>query len=49
VFPVPPEYAKEDVEFLAGLLVKGQYRAVIDRSYPLEDAVGGPRRSEMWY
>jgi NADPH:quinone reductase-like Zn-dependent oxidoreductase len=46
VFPVPPKYAKEDVVFLAELLAKGQYRAVIDRTYPLAEAVAAARYVE---
>lgn len=36
VFPVPPRYTKQDVLFLKQLMETGQYRAVIDRRYPLE-------------
>jgi NADPH:quinone reductase-like Zn-dependent oxidoreductase len=32
-------YAKEDVLFLKRLIEAGEYRAVIDRTYPLEDVV----------
>jgi NADPH:quinone reductase-like Zn-dependent oxidoreductase len=32
-------YTKEDVLFLKGLIEAGEYRAVIDRTYPLEDVV----------
>src|SRR5262249_26051952 len=32
-------YRKQDVLFLKRLLEAGRYRAVIDRSYPLEDVV----------
>jgi len=34
-----PRYRTEDVLFLRGLIEAGKYRAVIDRSYPLEDVV----------
>jgi NADPH:quinone reductase-like Zn-dependent oxidoreductase len=34
-----PTYTKEDVLFLKGLIEAGQYRAVGDRTYPLEDVV----------
>ncbi len=33
------KYTKEDVRFLKGLIEAGQYRAVIDRRYPLEDVI----------
>jgi NADPH:quinone reductase-like Zn-dependent oxidoreductase len=32
-------YTKEDVLFLKRLIEAGEYRAVIDRTYPLEDVV----------
>ena len=32
-------YTKEDVLFLKGLIEAGAYRAVVDRSYPLDDVV----------
>jgi NADPH:quinone reductase-like Zn-dependent oxidoreductase len=34
-----PHYTKEDVRFLKELLEAGEYRAVIDRTYPLEDVI----------
>ena len=37
-FPIPP-YRQADVELLAKLFEGGEYRAVIDRTYPLEDVV----------
>jgi NADPH:quinone reductase-like Zn-dependent oxidoreductase len=46
VFPVPPQYRKEDVEFVAGLLAEGKYRAVIDRFYPLSEAIEAARYVE---
>ena len=36
-------WTKPDLETLAGLIVAGQYRAVIDRTYPLEDVVEAHR------
>jgi NADPH:quinone reductase-like Zn-dependent oxidoreductase len=46
VFPVPPRYTKQDVLFLKQLIEEGKYRAVIDRSYPLEDVVDATRYVE---
>ena len=34
-----PKYTKENVLFLKGLIEAGEYRAVIDRRYPLEHVV----------
>jgi NADPH:quinone reductase-like Zn-dependent oxidoreductase len=39
VFPIPPRYTKQDVLFLSQLLAEGEYRAVIDRRYPLADVI----------
>ena len=39
LFELPPRMRKEDVLFLKGLIEAGEYRAVIDRAYPLEDVV----------
>ena len=46
VFPIPPRYTKQDVVFLRGLMEAGQYRAVIDRRYPLADVVEACRYVE---
>lgn len=35
-FPIPP-YRQSDVELLARMVEAGQYRAVIDRTYPLDE------------
>ena len=43
LFPIPPRYTKPDVLFLKGLMEAGQYRAVIDRRYPLADVVQASR------
>ena len=37
------KYRKDDVLFLKRLIESGEYRAVIDRSYPLEDVVEATR------
>ena len=41
-----PRYTKKDVLFLEELIEAGSYRAVIDRSYPLDDVVQATRYVE---
>ena len=44
--PGPPAYTQADVQFVAQLMESGQYRAVIDRHYPLERVVEAARYVE---
>lgn len=41
-----PKYSRDDVLFLKGLIEAGEYRAVIDRTYPLDDVVEATRYVE---
>jgi len=43
-----PRYKKEDLLFLKRLLETGDYRAVIDRTYPLEDVAAAHRYVDTW-
>jgi NADPH:quinone reductase-like Zn-dependent oxidoreductase len=45
-FKLPPRYTKQDVLLLKELIEAGQYRAVIDRYYPMEDVVEATRYVE---
>jgi NADPH:quinone reductase-like Zn-dependent oxidoreductase len=43
IFELPPRMRKEDMVLLKGLIEAGEYRPVIDRAYPLDDAVQAHR------
>jgi NADPH:quinone reductase-like Zn-dependent oxidoreductase len=47
VFEIPPKFTKQDVVLLKNLMEAGQYRAVIDRRYPLEQVIEATRYVEM--
>ena len=46
LFEIPPRQTKQDVHFLKALIESGEYRPVIDRTYPLEDVVEATRYVE---
>jgi NADPH:quinone reductase-like Zn-dependent oxidoreductase len=43
-----PRYEQEDLHLIKRLLETGEYRAVIDRTYPLEHVVEATRYVETW-
>ena len=40
---------KADVVFLRGLIESGEFRAVIDRTYPMSEVVEAHRYVESWH
>lgn len=46
LFPIPPHYTKKNVLLIKDLIEAGKFRAVIDRTYPLEDVVEATRYVE---
>ena len=40
---------KEDVEFLKQLIEAGEFRAVVDRRYPMNQAAEAHRYVETWH
>jgi NADPH:quinone reductase-like Zn-dependent oxidoreductase len=48
VFPIEPRPPRENIVLLKELIESGRYRAVIDRTYPLEDVVEAATYVDSW-
>jgi NADPH:quinone reductase-like Zn-dependent oxidoreductase len=46
IFRLPPRYTRADIEMLRDLMEKGEFHAVIDRTYPLDQVVEASRYVE---
>lgn len=46
VFEIPPKYVRQDLQLIKELMETGQYRAVIDCSFPLEEVIEAVRYVE---
>ena len=46
IFKIPPRTTQQDVDFLGDLVEEGKYRAVIDRTYPMDEVVDATRYVE---
>jgi NADPH:quinone reductase-like Zn-dependent oxidoreductase len=46
IFSIPPRATKHDVQMFEGLIEAGKYRAVIDRTYPMNEVVEAARYVE---
>jgi NADPH:quinone reductase-like Zn-dependent oxidoreductase len=46
LFRIPPRYKQEDVALLAQLIEAGEYQAVLDRTYPLDQVAEASRYVE---
>jgi NADPH:quinone reductase-like Zn-dependent oxidoreductase len=46
IFSIPPRASRQDVLMLSGLIEAGKYRAVIDRTYPMDGVVEAGRYVE---
>lgn len=46
MFKLPPRFTKDDVLFLERLVEAGEFRAVVDRSYPLDQVIEATRYVE---